>query len=454
MFLPKLSAVTYTSMFPLLSLSSSHYFSTSFINLKQPLIPTNSCYSVKFKQPFSQPYLHSKSLIKAVQNDAFESSDTYNLEKSQVRTLFPGGYKRPEIKIPTIVLQLNTIEVLNDNSVVDFVDFVVSKWVGIVVINGGQESGGKLYEAASLLKSVIRDRAYLLVAERVDIAAAVNASGVLLSDQGFPPIVARNMLMSSKSQSVVLPVVARIVQTINAALNASSAEGADFLIFRPLADETIDIVLNSINRSVKIPVFVAMDLLNNDGLFDEVPNVLACGASGVLSSLEELKAIGNGLSKILYDTTDKRNQDEVGNFNKRDVLTACGFTRDMEIPSFLKLEDREMQFIHKERRLLVEAVDTINKAAPLMEEISLLNDAIAQLDEPFLLVIVGEFNSGKSSVINAILGGKFVMEGVVPTTNEITFLRYAELDFKEQQRCERLPDGQYICYLPAKILKK
>lgn len=46
------------------------------------------------------------------------------------------------------------------------------------------------------------------------------------------------------------------------------------------------------------------------------------------------------------------------------------------------------------------------------------------------------------------------MEGVVPTTNEITFLRYAELDAKEQQRCERLPDGQNICYLPAEILKK
>lgn len=45
-------------------------------------------------------------------------------------------------------------------------------------------------------------------------------------------------------------------------------------------------------------------------------------------------------------------------------------------------------------------------------------------------------------------------EGVVPTTNEITFLRYADLDAKEQQCCERLPDGQYICYLPAEILKK
>ncbi|GKA71799.1 probable transmembrane GTPase FZO-like protein, chloroplastic [Tanacetum coccineum] len=88
-----------------------------------------------------------------------------------------------------------------------------------------------------------------------------------------------------------------------------------------------------------------------------------------------------------------------------------------------------------------------------MEEVSLLNDAVLHLSEPFLLVIVGEFNSGKSTFINALLGRKYLKDGVVPTTNEITFLRYSELDFDEQQRRERHPDGQYICYIPAPILE-
>lgn len=66
----------------------------------------------------------------------------------------------------------------------------------------------------------------------------------------------------------------------------------------------------------------------------------------------------------------------------------------------------------------------------------------------------GEFNSGKSSVINALLGRKYLKVGVVPTTNEITFLHYSELDSDGQQRCEKHPDGQYICYLPAPILKE
>lgn len=66
---------------------------------------------------------------------------------------------------------------------------------------------------------------------------------------------------------------------------------------------------------------------------------------------------------------------------------------------------------------------------------------------------MGEFNSGKSTFINALLGRKYLKDGVVPTTNEITFLRYSEIDSNEQQRCERHPDGQYICYIPAPILE-
>ena len=66
----------------------------------------------------------------------------------------------------------------------------------------------------------------------------------------------------------------------------------------------------------------------------------------------------------------------------------------------------------------------VQEVVPGMEEAGLLRDALAQLDQPFLVVVVGEFNSGKSSVINALLGGRFLAEGILPTTNEISVLRY------------------------------
>jgi len=66
----------------------------------------------------------------------------------------------------------------------------------------------------------------------------------------------------------------------------------------------------------------------------------------------------------------------------------------------------------------------------------------------------GEFNSGKSTFINALLGRQYLQEGVVPTTNEIMLLSYSEIDSDSFERCERHPDGQFMCYLSVPILKE
>ncbi|XP_042387228.1 probable transmembrane GTPase FZO-like, chloroplastic isoform X1 [Zingiber officinale] len=67
---------------------------------------------------------------------------------------------------------------------------------------------------------------------------------------------------------------------------------------------------------------------------------------------------------------------------------------------------------------------------------------------------MGEFNSGKSTIINALLGQRYLKEGVVPTTNEITLLLHSETESAKYSRCERNPDGQFICYLSSPILKQ
>jgi small GTP-binding protein len=53
-----------------------------------------------------------------------------------------------------------------------------------------------------------------------------------------------------------------------------------------------------------------------------------------------------------------------------------------------------------------------------------LGRSITQLDELFLLVVVGEFNAGKSAVINALLGERVLEEGVTPTTSRIELLKH------------------------------
>lgn len=98
------------------------------------------------------------------------------------RTLFPGGFKRPEIQVPALVLRVGAEEALRSG---DEVAAAITRGVGIVVLEAGDESGGRAYEAALALKTTVGDRAYLLIAERVDVASAVGASGVALADEGW-----------------------------------------------------------------------------------------------------------------------------------------------------------------------------------------------------------------------------------------------------------------------------
>jgi small GTP-binding protein len=60
------------------------------------------------------------------------------------------------------------------------------------------------------------------------------------------------------------------------------------------------------------------------------------------------------------------------------------------------------------------------------EDQKTLQKSLHQLDELFLLVAVGEFNSGKSAFINALLGERFLPEGVTPTTAQIYILHHGD----------------------------
>ncbi|RDY12542.1 putative transmembrane GTPase FZO-like, chloroplastic, partial [Mucuna pruriens] len=425
-------------------------------SLVAAIIPRQASFSRSPLIPLRRPRASPITSVSNGSSAQFNQQFFRPSQPPQSRTLFPGGYKRPELKVPTLVLQLDPDEVLAAGTdAFALIDKAVSKWVGIVLLSSNEASGGKLYEAACSLKSLLRDRAYLLVAERVDIAAAAAASGVLLSDQGLPTVVARNTMLDSKSELVVLPLVARIVHTMDAAVNASKSEGADFLIYGGADLKRVGQEVGSVYESVKIPIFVSCGEHNMS--YADALGLLASGASGFVTSLANFGLFGDEFLHKVFGTVanDKRIiGDGGGNVSEDELNVDNGSQSENKVVAgFVKLEDREKQLIETERLVLNEAIEVIKKAAPLMEEVSLLNDAVSQIDEPFLLVIVGEFNSGKSTVINALLGERYLKEGVIPTTNEITFLRYTDLNI-EQQRCERHPDGQYICYLPAPILKE
>jgi small GTP-binding protein len=90
------------------------------------------------------------------------------------------------------------------------------------------------------------------------------------------------------------------------------------------------------------------------------------------------------------------------------------------------LTDEQERILSEERRQLMALRGLLARLDAPPEDIRVLELASQQLDELFLLVIVGEFNSGKSAFVNALLGDRFLTEGVTPTTTEIQILKYGE----------------------------
>jgi small GTP-binding protein len=90
------------------------------------------------------------------------------------------------------------------------------------------------------------------------------------------------------------------------------------------------------------------------------------------------------------------------------------------------LSKREQEIRVREQELLQRLATALERFGSDVAEEDLrhFREARDQLNGLFLLVIAGEFNSGKSSFINALLGERVLPEGVTPTTDRINILRH------------------------------
>jgi GTP-binding protein EngB required for normal cell division len=93
-------------------------------------------------------------------------------------------------------------------------------------------------------------------------------------------------------------------------------------------------------------------------------------------------------------------------------------------------EEREA-LLADERALLIEVATALETSTVAADDRAALADSVSQLDELFLVVVVGEFNAGKSAFINALFGRDLLVEGVTPTTARIHLLAWGENDRRE-----------------------
>lgn len=90
------------------------------------------------------------------------------------------------------------------------------------------------------------------------------------------------------------------------------------------------------------------------------------------------------------------------------------------------LSNEQMLFLQQEKQQLNITKRVLSNFNLPEEALNALGEAILQLDELFLIVVVGEYNSGKSALINALLGDYVLEEGVTPTTARVTLVRWGE----------------------------
>jgi small GTP-binding protein len=113
------------------------------------------------------------------------------------------------------------------------------------------------------------------------------------------------------------------------------------------------------------------------------------------------------------------------------------------------LNPQQEEFLRNERRLANDLQLALAELGMEKEDQEALRQSVQQLDEFFLIVVVGEFNSGKSAVINALLGQRLLEEGVIPTTTQIYILCYGE----KQQRTV-VSDRQLLLAFPVELLSE
>jgi small GTP-binding protein len=113
------------------------------------------------------------------------------------------------------------------------------------------------------------------------------------------------------------------------------------------------------------------------------------------------------------------------------------------------LTNEQARFLREEKEALAEMRLALADIDVPREALATLQEAILQLDELFLMVVVGEFNAGKSALVNALLGEKVLLEGATPTTSRVTLVKWGE------KAAEQIVDENFSIYThPLPLLKE
>ena len=112
------------------------------------------------------------------------------------------------------------------------------------------------------------------------------------------------------------------------------------------------------------------------------------------------------------------------------------------------LTRQQGELVALERKLVLQVRDALTQSDGARADIDRLASLVHEMDELFLLVVVGEYNSGKSTFINALLGDEVFAMGDLPTTRAISILRYGKAGPPES-----IGDHLLLYHYPLEVLR-
>ena len=349
----------------------------------------------------------------------------------------------------------------------------------------GGGGGAELYEAAVRLVAALRGRCPLLVEDRLDVATAAGCQGALLPESGVPVVVARRMVAASagllgrraatagqaaaaaadganfvlmrpgcaaeevtaardrQRSGNAVPVLAEVVAVAAAGGGGGGGGGGGAGEGQPTPR-----LLAARADGLALPLAalapVAAQLgggAAGEGAGEAVATILAAlragvagGGGGEVAAAAEPQRGGRSPEARAAAAAAAAALPASQPPSAEPAAAATAATTRPTTPHSRPQPPRPRRrrlltpareaLIADERALLDGAAALLSRVAPAVPELALLREAAAALEGRFSVAVVGEFNAGKSSVINALLGRRLLAEGPLPTTNEITELRY------------------------------
>ena len=375
---------------------------------------------------------------------------------------FP-AVRQTRIPLSSVLLWVDAEEIVQGPSLtqlfhLEILPLMTSGVIAGVVVDSAGASTGALYEAVMAVKEQasgqsLSSKLIVLVMDRTDVASGAGVDGVVLGVDGLPVVVAKNQLGEGK-------VVGKVVRTSEAASRAA-VEGAGMVVIddagaqgganggerRRLVEE---VRLGQVSGG-SVPVVGMVGRDDNDSWKDTygLDGVLVRYREGL--SREVLEGLFDGLSSPGASPEASSEAQGVGN---DEAMMSVASNSASDSPATM-LSGASSRLVSRQKSFLEDLIRFLSATTPSLEEVALLRDSLKQLDELFLVVIVGEFNAGKSAVVNAMLGGDTVVpEGILPTTNEITVIKYAQEGDGKSGTLEQDVDGLFVRYTAAELLKE